>query len=193
MWTKASPAQAFDQRRKRLAERIRTAALVAAGQSRPRNFQHNRFPFRADSHFLYLVGRSLENAALLIDGDRATLFTPPPDPEAELWSGAMPALDTLSKELGLEVLPLSELRVPEGTAALPTQDTDSALWLSELLDRDLPPGSGSELDGADAALADAMIELRLCHDDAAIEQLRQAAAGTERAHRAGMQHTRPGE
>src|SRR5689334_24885701 len=109
MWTKASDARAFVDRRARLSKRLTRPALLVAGQSRPRNFQHNRFPFRADSHFLYLVGRSIESAALLVGPGSATLFAPPPDPEAELWTGKMPSLDQLAQELQLEVRPLAEL------------------------------------------------------------------------------------
>ena len=73
MWTKASDARAFADRRARLSARIKQPALLIAGHSRPRNFQHNRFPFRAESHFLYLVGQSIEGAALLIEPSGATL------------------------------------------------------------------------------------------------------------------------
>ena len=193
MWTKASDAQVFADRRARLSARLRGPVLIVAGQSRPRNFQHNRFPFRAESHFLYLVGRSIEGAALFIQPSGATLYAPPADPEAELWTGPMATLDDLAKALGVEVRPIDELNLAGGVATLPPQDWETALWLSELLDRDLEPGSGSELTGADLELADAMIALRLTHDAAAVEQLRQAAQVTQRAHLAGMRRTRTGE
>ena len=166
--------------------------MLVAGQSRPRNFQHNRFPFRAESHFLYLVGRSLEGAALLVEPKGATLYAPPADPEAELWTGPMTTLDDLSQELGLEVRPIEELVGAADIAALPPQDLETALWLSELLERDLEPGGGVELEGPDIELAEAMITLRLRHDAPAIAQLRDAAAVTYRAHMAGMRATRAG-
>ncbi|RYZ04175.1 MAG: aminopeptidase P family protein [Myxococcales bacterium] len=191
MWTKASEAQVFAARRARLCSLVHGPALLVAGHSRPRNFQHNRFPFRAESHFLYLVGHSIEGAALLVQPGGATLFAPQADPEAELWTGPMPTLSDWSKALGLEVRPIEELQGAADIAALPPQDLDSALWLSELLDRDLEPGGGEELQGVDAALADAMITLRLRHDDAAVTQLKEAAAVTCRAHLAGMRATRP--
>lgn len=178
-----------------MAQRLKRSALLPAGQSRPRNFEHNRFPFRADSHFLYLIGRSLESAALLIGPAGSTLYAPSPDPEAELWTGAMPSLEQLSRELGLEVRPLEELDELAGRselATLPPQDFESALWLAGVLDRDIEPGGGADVEGADVELADAMIELRLQHDAAAVAQLRQAAAVTERAHRAGMRASRVG-
>jgi len=192
MWTKASDPAAFAARRARLSARLTGPALLVAGQSRPRNFQHNRFPFRAESHFLYLVGRSLEGAALLAGPSGAVLYAPPADPEAELWTGPMTTLDDLSRELGLEVRPLEELAGAADIAALPPQDLETALWLSELLDRDLEPGGGVELEGRDAELAEAMIALRLSHDAPAVAQLREAAAVTYRAHLAGMRATRAG-
>lgn len=192
MWTKASDPPVFAERRARLQGRLSGPALLVAGHSRPRNFQHNRFPFRAESHFLYLVGRSLEGAALLLGPQAATLFAPGPDPEAELWTGPMPSLEDLSAQLGLEVRPIEELEGSSELATLPPQDWETALWLSDLLERDLEPGSGPELTGRDLELADAMIALRLVHDAAAIAQLREAALVTEQAHRAGMRRTNPG-
>ncbi len=193
MWTKVSDSPVFAERRARLSARLPGPALLVAGQSRPRNFQHNRFPFRAESHFLYLVGRSIEGAALFVEPSGATLFAPPADPEAELWTGPMATLEELSNQLGLEVRPLDELKGAADIAALPPQDLETALWLSELLDRDLEPGGGVELQGADVALAEAMIALRLSHDAAAVEQLREAAAVTCRAHVAGMRATGVGQ
>jgi Xaa-Pro aminopeptidase len=192
MWTKASDPAAFAARRARLSARLSGPALLVAGQSRPRNFQHNRFPFRAESHFLYLVGRSLEGAALLVEPSGATLYAPPADPEAEVWTGPMTTLDDLSQELGLAVRPIEELAGAADIAALPPQDLETALWLSELLDRDLEPGGGVELEGRDVELAEAMVALRLSQDAPAIAQLREAAAVTYRAHMAGMRATRAG-
>src|SRR6185503_18550738 len=99
----------------------------------------------------------------------------------------------LEAERGVEVLPIDELTIPPETALLPPQDADSALWLGELTDRDIDPGRGDRVEGTDALLAEAMIELRLRHDAAALEQLRQAAAVAELAHRAGMRATEPGK
>jgi Xaa-Pro aminopeptidase len=64
-----------------------------------------------------------------------------------------------------------------------------------VLGREIEPRSGDTVEGADRRLAEAMIEIRLRHDAAAIEQLRQlrqAAEVTAAAHRAGMARTRPG-
>ena len=183
---------AFAARRSRLSSQFSGPALFVSGLSRPRNFAGNRYPFRAESHFLYLVGRAIEGAALLIDSGQATLFAPPPDPEAELWAGRQPGLDELSRELEIDVRPIDEFEAPESLATLPAQDSESAIWQSELVGRDVIHGSGFELEGRDLELADAMIEIRLQHDEAAITQMRFAAGVADRAHRAGMRATRPG-
>lgn len=141
---------------------------------------------------MYFVGRAIEGAALLIDGGNATLFAPRPDPEAELWAGRQPSLEELSLELSIDVRPIDELALPESVATLPAQDAESSNWHSELVGRDVIHGSGFELEGLDRKLGDAVIELRLEHDPAAIAQLRYAAGVADRAHRAGMRATRPG-
>ncbi|HYQ03539.1 MAG TPA: Xaa-Pro aminopeptidase [Polyangiaceae bacterium] len=183
---------AFAARRQRLSARFSGPALIVSGLARPRNFAGNRYPFRAESHFLYFVGKAIEGAALLVGPGTATLFAPPPDPEAELWAGRQPGLDELSNELELEVRPIEELKASELTATLPAQDAESATWQSELLARDVIHGSGPELEGLDRDLSDAVIDIRLEHDAAAISQLRFAARVAERAHRAGMRATHPG-
>jgi len=192
MLAPVSVPSAFAARRSRLSQRFQPPALFVSGLSRPRNFAGNRYPFRAESHFLYFVGRAIEGAALLIDHGRSTLFAPQPDPEAELWSGRQPSLEELSRELAVAVRPIDELSLPEFAASLPAQDAESSIWQSELLGRDVIHGSGAELEGLDRELAEAMIELRLEHDSAAITQLRYAAGVADRAHRGGMRATRPG-
>ena len=183
----------FAARRARLAARFASPALFVSGLSRPRNFAGNRYPFRAESHFLYFVGRALEGAALLVQPGGATLFAPRPDPEAELWSGKQPSLGDLARDLAIDVRPIDELPLHEAVATLPAQDAESSIWQSELVARDIIHGSGFELEGVDRALAEAVIEVRLVHDAAAIEQMRFAAVVADHAHRAGMRATRPGK
>ncbi|HEX3773518.1 MAG TPA: aminopeptidase P family protein [Polyangiaceae bacterium] len=193
MFPPVTAPAAFAARRARLSARFAAPALFVSGLSRPRNFAGNRYPFRAESHFLYFTGRALEASALLVEPGKSTLFAPRPDPEAELWSGKQSSLDELSRELELEVRPIDELAPNDEVATLPAQDSESAIWQSELLGRDVIHGSGPELEGQDQKLAEAMIELRLVHDEAAIEQMRFAALVAEQAHRAGMRATRPGQ
>ncbi len=141
---------------------------------------------------MYFVGRAIEGAALVVRPDRAILFAAPPDPEEAMWTGPQPTLQELEAELGIEVLPLEALEVDGATATLPAQDLETVFWQSELVGRDLEPELGPDLEEPDRALAELVVELRLRHDDAAIEQLRFAAEATRLAHEAGRAATRPG-
>jgi len=166
--------------------------LLASGWARPRNFPANTYAFRAESHFLYLLGRQLPGAALWLESGAARLYAAPPEPDARLWHGPEPTLADLALELGLEVRPLAELGQLSGVATLPPQDPRAAAWLSERLGRVVVAGTAPS-EAPDVALAEALIGLRLVHDASALDQLRQAAAVTVDAHLAGLRHTRRGQ
>ncbi len=189
-------AAACATRRRALSSRFTGAALFAAGLPVARNYPANQYPFRAASHFLYLVGASMPGAALLVENGRSTLFAEPPDRDDALWHGPRPELAEIVRERGVdEVRPIAELadavRSLESVATLPPQDHATAAWLSRILGRAIDAGSGATLDSAkDADLADAMIATRLVHDDAAIAQLRAAGQASSNAHIAGMRATR---
>lgn len=190
-----TPASAFQTRRASLLAKLSTPALLAAGQPRARNYPANQYPFRAKSHFLYFVGASIPGAALLFAKGSVTLFVEPEQPGDALWTGPRPSLSDLAQAHGLDVRSVLELpgalhAAGPNVATLPTEDASSAKRLSDLLGRPIAPSSGSRLEGHDAALADAMIGMRLIHDDAAISQLRLAGAATAAGHVAAMRATR---
>jgi Xaa-Pro aminopeptidase len=193
-----TPTSAFVARRRALLSRLETPALLAAGEARPRNYRGNAYPFRASSHFLYFLGENIPGAALLFADGQTTLFAEPPDPDDALWSGPRPSLGDLRTLHGVDaVRPLDQLEAAVGAAGakvatIPTQDPASAAMLARVLGRTVAMSGADRLeDGSpDAALAEAMIALRLCHDEAAIAQLRVAGAGTAEAHVIGMRATR---
>ena len=160
-------ADACVARRNHLAEEFAGSALVEAGRAISRNYAANQYPFRASSHFLYLVGAPIEGAKLLLRNGNWTLYVPAPPPGDELWHGAAPSLTELGSRLELDVQPMIAL------AAREVARVDTA---------------GSE---ADRQLAAALAKLRLVHDDAAQAELRRAADATTAAHRAGMRATKP--
>ena len=190
-------ATALVARRAALHQHLSGPALLAAGAPLSRNFPANTYPFRASSHFLYFAGRPLAEAALLFHDGRTTLFAHQPDAEDALWHGPRPSLDQLRDDMQLDaVKPLGALDAAlaevGAVATLPTEDARSAAWLSARLGRAVAPHSGAQLDGADARLADAIIALRSCHDEAAVTQLSFAAQVSAKAHIAGMRATRVG-
>jgi Xaa-Pro aminopeptidase len=176
-------------RRKRLAAKLDGPALLPAGRALGRNYPANPYPFRASSHFLYFVGDPIEGAALWLDGERAVLLLDAPDPDATLWHGPVPSWAELGGRTELEVAGYDAL--PTLRRGRPVQTVPALSWALEvarLLERD-PATLGSEADGP---LLNAIVSLRLAHDDAAIAHMRAAAAVSVRAHEAGMRSTRPG-
>jgi Xaa-Pro aminopeptidase len=169
-------------------------ALIPAGDAVGRNYPGNPYPFRASSHFLYLVGdagQSLPGTWLLLDGDKATLFAHAPTAEDALWHGPSPSLAELGEHLGLAVRDIGELEDAlkgKDLASVPAPDAITLARQQTLLGGRAP----GEHDARDARLIDGLIAQRLVHDADAIAGLKEAAEGTVAAHLAGMAATRPG-
>jgi Xaa-Pro aminopeptidase len=193
----ATDPRVFAARRRLLAAQSPGPVLLAAGAPQARNFPANTYPFRATSHFLYLVGRSIPHAALLLADGTASLFVPPAASDQALWHGPTRSLEDLRDLLAFDAvrftgdLPTALNEAGGRTATLPPQDAETAAWLTRVLERPVGAGTGAALVAPeDAQLADAMIAMRLVHDDAALAQLRAAAHITARAHVAGMRAAR---
>src|SRR5262249_39068803 len=161
-------------RRQRLSQRIGPMpALIAAGRAPSRNYPANAYPFRAGSHFLYFVGLPLGDSFLLVEGADATLFVTPPDPADELWHGPTPSMSVIAEATGCRVRPLSELErkiAGRNIATIAAVDLATRLRQEEILGRTLAKPTES-----DERLMDAIIELRLVHDEAALTEMRAAA------------------
>ncbi len=198
------PSDRFVGRRRALAAALGPrAALVFAGGLRGRNYPANSYPFRADSHFLYLCGAALTDAALLVHDGRCELFVVPAAEDDALWHGEIPSASEVCRTTGVDALrSIHELPAAiasaggaRAVATLPSLDPLTRARQAALLERRWPGGRFPGVDGLDAVdleLADAVIELRLRHDDGALEMIRRAIEGTAAAHLAGMAVTRPG-
>jgi Xaa-Pro aminopeptidase len=194
-----TPAASYRARRARLAEHVPDLAVVlVAGHAVPRNYAGNPYAFRASSHFLYFGGPSIEGAAVLVDRGRSTLFCDPPDADDALWHGPRPTLDERAAAAGVDdARPISEIgdalrAVRDRAATVPPLDHVAAAALEQHLGRPVAAGSAARLGAGslDARLADAVIAVRLTHDEAAVAQLRAAARASVAAHEAGMRATR---
>ncbi|PSN16603.1 Xaa-Pro aminopeptidase [filamentous cyanobacterium CCT1] len=164
-------ASMLQQRRDRLAELHPRPVLLWSGQAVARNFPANVYPFRANSHFLYFAGLPLANAAIHLEGGRLTLFMDDTSPEAALWHGPTPSRDTIAAQIG-------------AAAAYPYGDVERYRAEAAML----PAQAKSDLDHSQA-LIEALVTLRLYHDDEALAQIKRAAAVSVAAHRAGMAAT----
>ena len=167
-------------------------AVIPAGRARPRNYAANTHPFRASSHFLYLVGAPLEGAALFIDEGSSVLLVPDHDAHDHLWHGPTPSHAELTEQTGLPVQSmraLDALRGDRTLATIPPLDHAEAEHWARLLAR---PVDELGAHRSDEPLLEALVKLRLTHDEAAIDELRRAAEASVRAHLVGMGATRPG-
>jgi Xaa-Pro aminopeptidase len=185
--------RACGARRERLGKLLgKRPALIAAGLPRARNYPANLYPFRASSHFLYLFGLPLRGGIAVYDGDGFTLFLPEPDPDHVLWEGPAPTFEEIAETTGCPVRPIARLAASvrgRAVATLAPPDATTCFELGRLLNREIRSGV---VDVLDAPLAEAMIALRLHHDEAAVAELRRAAEATAAAHRAGMAATHAG-
>ena len=181
------------QRRQKLAETFSEKALLWSGCAPSRNFPANTFLFRASSHFLYFAGLNLENAVIELDSGKLTLFMDNPSPESILWGGEKPSRDQIAATIGADLAyPYSELKNYTGEAAtIPLSDVGIYQQQCQCLERNIP--QPSEATGKDLALIQAIITLRLSHDESAIEQIKQAASVSIKAHQAGMKAAQPGK
>ena len=186
-------AKACAHRRELLAGRLgNRPALIAAGAPRPRGTYRGLQLFRGASHFLYLFGLHLPKAMGLWTGERWQLFLPDPGPDAALWTGPEPTFAELAEIVGVPVASSETLAgalVPAGTATLPAPDIETCVEQSTLLGREIRPG---KLATVDDPLVDAIIAMRLVHDEHGIAGLREAANATTAAHLAGLRATRAG-
>lgn len=185
-----SLATALRSRRQRLAERIDFPVILWSGRSVSRNFAANTYPYRASSHFLYFVGLPLENAAVWLEQGKLTLFWDEATPASALWHGETPTRDEIAQTIGADAAyPLSYLQgMAEECATIPVQDSATRLHQSQILGRMM--ASALNAQGRDRALTEAIITLRLTHDELALVELRKAASLSVQVHQAGMKATR---
>ena len=179
-------ANTLKQRRDRLANLVDFPVMLWAGGSSSRNFPANTYPFRASSHFLYFAGLPLENAAIRLEAGKLILFMDEASPASTLWHGATPSRAAIAEHIGADAAyPLDELATQgPGCATIAVQDGTTRAHQHHTLQRPVPPASAPA--GQDRDLALAIATLRLCHDAAAIAELRTAAHISVQAHQAGM-------
>ena len=189
------PAKNFDltiglkQRRDKLAKLIQHPVILWSGSRLGRNFAANQFPFRASSHFLYFAGLPLPNAAIYLKDGRLELYIDNPPPSATLWHGSTPTREEIGEIIGADgVYPLADLAEKARDAAtIGVQDNITYQQQCKLLNRLVP--LSHEATGIDLELAKAIVRLRSRHDKLALQELRQAAAVSVKAHKAGMRAT----
>ena len=177
--------QCLAERRERLASCFGAPLALFSGLARVRNFAANFFRFRAESHFLYLVGWSFEQAIISYDGSEWILYLEETSAEEALWHGNSPSFEMLEECLGLSVRAIDDFD-PESHqfSTISPVDGTSLNWWEATLDRDLDPPD--ELQGADLSLAKLLVTQRSYQDAAALVELRDVVALSSRLHQEMM-------
>lgn len=178
------------QRRQKLSYLIDFPAILWSGCASPRNFPANIYPFRASSHFLYFAGFPLENAVIRLYEGCLELFMDDAPPGSALWHGEIPQRNQIAELMGADFsYPLSELSNHlEDAATIVVQNPITANEQRQLLN--CPLRSAKEPEGIDLELTQAIIYLRLTHDQLGLQELRQAAEVSIQAHKQGMKVTK---
>jgi Xaa-Pro aminopeptidase len=184
-----SLADTLKLRRQQLAQLMQEPVMLWSGHSSSRNFPANTYPFRASSHFLYFAGVPLEHAAIRLEAGKLTLYMDNPTTADALWHGASHSREEIAAQIGADASwPLADLKEQsEPVATIPVQDAATRLAQARILDRTAVERT---LQSQDQSLAEAIVTLRLTHDQEALTQIRKAVDVSVIAHQAGMAATR---
>lgn len=162
------------------------------------------YPYRADSHFLYLTGFTEPEAVLVLDGRRgkSILFCRAKNPDMEIWDGFRHGPQAAAEAFGFdEAYPEDELdqRLPELLADMPALywpvgrnagwDARVAGWLDAVRAR---ARLGVDAPGQFGDLLLLIDEMRLLKDEREQAVLQRAGQISAEAHVRAMQATRPG-
>lgn len=196
----------FADRRRRVLDSIRGAAIVAAAPVSLRNNDVEQ-EYRQDSDMQYLTGFEEPESVLVLSkvhpDHRSILFVRPRDREREQWDGARAGVEGAKERFGVDAaFPIAELK-----KRLPEYLSDAEELVFEL-------GKSRELDALVlAAITQVRArgrsvkawprtilhpdsvwhELRLVKDEAELGLMRRAAEISSDAHRAAMAAAAPGK
>ena len=189
-------ASTYKARRDRLRDKLQGGTALFLGHAlAPRNYTDNVYPFRQNSHFLYLCGLLRPGLALLVGPKEDILFGRENDLDDVVWHGPRPRLLEEAAGAGLaNVQPAEALEgvVRSGDAAalhvlFPYQG-DQQIFGSRLLGISIEAFA----ERSSSLLAEAMYELRARKSPEEIAQIEDALTVTAAMHAASFRHTRPG-
>lgn len=192
-------AETYRERQARLAEALGEGLILLLAAPVAWRNADEAYPYRQDSHLLYLSGLRRPGLALVLDADEgeATLFGPPEDPDEVIWSGPSPSLQEEADLAGIgRVRDVSELagvleaarRAGRALHVLPSRVPGVRLELARLLG--VPPEEVKER--ASEALVRALGEMRMRKSEEEVAEIEAAVAVSAEMYRAAMRAARPG-
>ncbi|MFM7200165.1 MAG: aminopeptidase P N-terminal domain-containing protein, partial [Myxococcota bacterium] len=193
----------FVLRRERLRQLLPHGLVVLGGHPQlPMNLPMNLSPARQSSHILFLTGlQEVECAMLLrLDSGRLELFLPEKEEGDDIWHGPTPSYQETAVAHGADAayaLSGLEARIQhhQATGGGPLYSLANAdpAWRARMQALGLELGAfGRHNRYEPNPLADAMIAIRLCQDEVALQEMRKAASLAAEVHRLAMRATAPG-
>ena len=188
----------YQNRRNQLANKVSNGVILLLGNiENPINFEHNAYPFRQDSTFLYYFGIKAPNLAAVIDVDenKVTIFGDELDMDALVWTGRQETLKEKSLKSGVsQTRPLNELenyilKAKEGHRAihfLPPYQSFNKILLSRVLDRHLDELTPSE------ELIKAVVQQRSIKESQEIIEIEEALRVSSEMHLLAMRIAKSG-
>ena len=159
----------------------------------PRNYPHNTYPFRQNSHVLYYCGISRPDVALVMGPEGDALFGPPEDIDDVVWHGPHETLEEAAAKAGIsdvrDIGGLAEwLRGAQDVRYIRPYQDNVINWLADLWGK----GSAEVSAGQCGALAANICAQRSIKTDEEIAEIEEALSVTLTMHLASYRATRPG-
>jgi Xaa-Pro aminopeptidase len=195
-----SSAGIYRDRRNKIREAVGGGVILWLGHTlQPRNYTDNTYYFRQNSHFLYYMGLSDPDLAVLSypEQDNDILFSKPTTMDDIIWSGASQERMNMARHAGIETIEdISRLGVYLAKAQsqklqihyLPPYQASSLFRIAELLV--MEPEEVTS--GVSARLKDEVARQRSVKSKLEIEEIETALRVTDHMHRRAMAVARPG-
>jgi Xaa-Pro aminopeptidase len=182
-------------RRNNLLSKFSSGKILLLGNiENPINFEHNTYPFRQDSSFLYYVGIKSPRLAAVLDTEKGEtlLFGDEMTIDDIVWMGQQQTLAEKADLSGIsKVLPFNQLfdylhkETQEAIHYLPPYQSHNKLLLEQLTGR-----SANQLQPS-VALIEAVVAQRSIKSDEEIIELEKAVDIAVDMHRIAMRMTKP--
>lgn len=189
------PSQTYTERRNTLSSAVESGMILLLGNiENPINFEHNTYPFRQDSTFLYYIGLETPLLAAIIDIDehKTILFGNEMTIDDIVWMGRLATLQKKAELSGItEVLPFDKLydyiqRSNRRVHYLPPYQSHNKILLQDIFRipiRQLTPSK---------VLLRAIVKQRNIKQDFELHEIEKAVNVAVDMHRIAIEITKPG-
>jgi Xaa-Pro aminopeptidase len=190
----------YVNRRAKLKEKIGTGLIVLMGnEESSMNYEHNWYPYRQDSTFLYYFGLNTAGLAAIIDTESGEeiIFGNELTMEDIIWTGPLPSISEMAQAVGVNVTrPYSSIETTIKAALsmgrkvhiLPPYRPENKIKLSQWFN--VPVGGLSEL--VSVPLIKAIISQRSYKEAREVEEMHKATVISANMHLAAMRYAKPG-